>query len=145
MTEVYFFPVKTTSFSFFFFKGHRVSYGSSQAMGRIRATTASLRHSHSNAGSMSHLRPTHSSWQRQILNPLSEARDWTRIPMDTRGVVSSEPRSELRKLIELGFFHCLCSEWYKLKMFHWCPIDGMKLLLALQGQFCPQEAGVTCY
>ena len=25
----------------------------------------------------------HSSWQWQILNPLSEARDWTHIPMDT--------------------------------------------------------------
>ena len=71
-----------------------MAYGSSQARGRIRATGASLRHSHGNAGSELRLQPTpqltempdpshicnqhHSSRQCRILNPLSEARDRTR-------------------------------------------------------------------
>ena len=36
-----------------------------------------------------------SSWQRQILNPLSEARDRTRNLMDLVGFVTAEPRREL--------------------------------------------------
>ena len=39
------------------------------------ATAAGLHHSHSNARSKPHVRPTPSSGQHQILNPLSEARD----------------------------------------------------------------------
>ena len=50
-----------------FFRAARVTYGGSQARGRIRATDAGLHHS---------------SWQCLILNPLSEARDRTRIPID---------------------------------------------------------------
>ena len=50
-------------------------YGGSQARGLIGATTAG--HSHSNTGSKPHLRPTHSSQKRKILNPLSKTRDWT--------------------------------------------------------------------
>ena len=34
------------------------AYGGSQARGRIRATAAGLRHSHSNTGSEPHLHPT---------------------------------------------------------------------------------------
>ena len=45
-----------------------LTYGSSQARGRIRAAAAGLHHS---------------SQQRQILNPLSEARDQICILMDT--------------------------------------------------------------
>ena len=57
---------------------------SSQARGWIRATASSLHHSHSNTRSKSHLRPTPPhSWQRQILNPLREARDQNCILMDT--------------------------------------------------------------
>ena len=52
-----------------------------QARGQIRAVSASLCHSHSNGGSKLHLWLHHSS--RQILNPLSETRDQTRILMDT--------------------------------------------------------------
>ena len=43
--------------------------------GQIRAAAASLHHSHGNVESKPHLRPT--PQQRQILNPLSEARDQT--------------------------------------------------------------------
>ena len=37
----------------------------------------------------------HSSWQRWLLNPLSEARDRTCILMDTSQVVTTEPQQEL--------------------------------------------------
>ena len=40
----------------------------------------------------------HSSWQRQILNPLIEARDQTQVLMDTVWFVSAEPRRELQNL-----------------------------------------------
>ena len=43
---------------FFLFMAALVSYGGSQARGPIRATGASLLHSHSNARSESHLPPT---------------------------------------------------------------------------------------
>ena len=72
---------------FFFFllivKAAPVAYESSQARGQIRATAAGLHHSHSNVGSKPHLRPTQ---QRQILNPLSGARDRTHIFMDASGI-----------------------------------------------------------
>ena len=42
-------------FFFFFFRAAPVAYGNSQARGQIRATAASLYHSHSNAGSKLHL------------------------------------------------------------------------------------------
>ena len=52
-----------------------MAYGSSQAMGRIKAAATDLRHSHSylDLSCICHLR--HSSRQHQILNPLKEARD----------------------------------------------------------------------
>ena len=55
------------------------AYGGSQARGQIRA---SLHHSHSNEGSSRFCNLHHSSRQRRIINPLSEARDRTRILMD---------------------------------------------------------------
>ena len=42
----------------FFFRATPVAYGSSQAMGGIRAAAAGLHHSHSNAGSELGLRTT---------------------------------------------------------------------------------------
>ena len=42
----------------FFFRAAPMAYGSSPTRGRIRAVTASLHHSRSNAGSELHLRPT---------------------------------------------------------------------------------------
>ena len=59
------------SFLFFFFRVTPVAYGSSQARGGIEAAAAHLHQS---------------SWQHQILNPLSEARDQTFILMDTSQV-----------------------------------------------------------
>ena len=53
-----------------------MAHGDSQARGPIEAIAAGLRHSHSNAGSKL-VFDLHSSWQRQILNPLSKARDRT--------------------------------------------------------------------
>ena len=72
------------SFSFFIFLLFRAAptvYRGSQARGLIGATAASLHHSHSHARSEPD--PScvhdihHSSLQRQILNPLNEARDQT--------------------------------------------------------------------
>ena len=37
----------------------------------------------------------HSSWQCQSLNPLSKARDWTHVLMDTSLAVTAEPQWEL--------------------------------------------------
>ena len=69
---------------FYFVLGPQpTAYGSSQAGGRIRATTASLQHSHRNVGFKPHLWPTPQLKQCWILNPLSKARDWTHILMDT--------------------------------------------------------------
>ena len=66
------------SFIFFLFMATCVAYGSSQARGWIRASAASLHHSHSNTSSprsQLHLQPTHGLWQHQIINPLIKARD----------------------------------------------------------------------
>ena len=54
------------SLTFFFFRATPTAHGGSQARGRIRATATGL---------------YHSSCQRQILNPLSEARDRTHNPV----------------------------------------------------------------
>ena len=54
--------------NFFFFRAAPTAYGSSQTGGQIRAVASSL---------------YHSSWQRQIRDPLSKASDLTRILMDT--------------------------------------------------------------
>ena len=61
-------------FFFFSFLLYR-AYGSSQAMGQIKAGATDLCHSHSNLvlSCIYHLH--HSSRQRQILSPLKEARD----------------------------------------------------------------------
>ena len=65
-------------FFFVFSRATPMAYGDSQVRGLIRAVAAGLQRSHSNTGS--ELRVFilhHCSWQRQILNPLSEARDQT--------------------------------------------------------------------
>ena len=76
----------TFSFSFFFsfffvfcpFRAAPLAYGGSQARGLIGAVAAGLCQSHSNARSQLRLRYLHhSSWQRWVLNPLSEGRDRT--------------------------------------------------------------------
>ena len=78
-----------SGFAFFvcFFRAAPEAYGGPQARGQIRATAASLCHSHSNARSEPHLDHLHHrSWQRWILNPLSKARSQTGILMGTRWV-----------------------------------------------------------
>ena len=51
------------------FRATSVAYGNSQARDQIEAVATGL------TRSKLHLQPTPSSWQPQILNPLSEARD----------------------------------------------------------------------
>ena len=63
-----------------------MAYGGSQARGPVKAvayTTATA----TATGDLSHIcDPHHRSWQCQILNPLSEARDSTRVFMDASQV-----------------------------------------------------------
>ena len=79
--------IRSQFFGFcFFFLLFRVTptvYGGSQARDQIRATAAGKRHSHSKAGSELSVDLHHSSWQCQIPDPLSEARDQTRILVDS--------------------------------------------------------------
>ena len=64
-------------FVFLLFRAALEAFWGSQARGRIRATAASLHHSHGHTGSKPCLRlnTTYSAQQLQILNSLSEARD----------------------------------------------------------------------
>ena len=71
-------------FVYLLLRASHMAYGSSQARSQIRATAAILYHSHINLGSESLLRP---SWQRWIPDPLSEARDQTRILKDTSQIL----------------------------------------------------------
>ena len=79
--SLWIFPILiSVFFSFFFFRAAHVAYESSQARGWIGAVAAS----HSTAVS----RHPSRMWQCQILNPLSEARDWNCIHMDTNWVLN---------------------------------------------------------
>ena len=64
----------------------RMAYGSFQARGQIGAAADGLCHSHSNVDSEPICDLRHHSWQRQILNPLSKAKDQTQVLMDTSQV-----------------------------------------------------------
>ena len=83
-----YFPMSCSShIPCFVFKAASVAYGSFQAKGRIGVAAAGLHHSHRNIGSEPHLcNLHHSSWQFQIILPLSKDRDWTLILMDTSRV-----------------------------------------------------------
>ena len=70
-------------FFVFFFRATPTAYGSSQDRGWIRDVAAGLHHSHNNARFQLLCDLCHNSGQRQILNPLSKARDWTCILMDS--------------------------------------------------------------
>ena len=71
VTQFFFF------FFFFFFRATLLAYGGSQARGRIRAVALAYARA-TEAPDPSHIcKSHHSSQQRQILNPLSEARDRT--------------------------------------------------------------------
>ena len=75
-------------FIFCLFRTAPMAYGGSQARGQIRAVAPGLHHSHNHMGSKPCLQPTPQLTaigvtSSQILNPLTEARDWTYILMDT--------------------------------------------------------------
>ena len=73
-------------FFFFLFRATLVAYGNSQAPGQIRAAAACLHHSPVTWDPSSICGLQHSSRQCRILNPLSEAKDWTQILLDTSRV-----------------------------------------------------------
>ena len=73
---------------FCLFRATPVIYSSSWARDQIRTAAASLHHSHSNARSELHLQPMPHLWLLQILNVLSEVRDWIHILMGTSLVLN---------------------------------------------------------
>ena len=82
----------------FFFLLFRVTsevYGSSQAMGRIRAAAADLLHSHCKPDPSCICNLHCNSWQHRILNPLNEARDRTWVLMAR--FISASPQWEVQK------------------------------------------------
>ena len=78
-------PSTILFFLLFFLGATPTAYAGSQARSGSGAATASLHHSHSNAGSKPH-DLHHSSWQCQILNSLSGAGDRTHILKGTSWV-----------------------------------------------------------
>ena len=75
--------LKFFSFVLFFpFKAAPTAYGSSQAEGWISATAAAYTTATATGDPSLVCSLHHSSWQHQILNPLSETKDRTRILMD---------------------------------------------------------------
>ena len=74
--EVLQFLISFLLFFFLLFRAAPVAYGSFLARGQIRATAARTTTA---IRDLSHICNLHHSW---ILNPLSEARDWTHILMD---------------------------------------------------------------
>ena len=78
-----FLPPSLPPFLSLLFRSAFAAYGNSKARGQITPVAAGLHHSHSSSGSDCICNLHRSSWQRQILNPLSESRDRTSILMDT--------------------------------------------------------------
>ena len=94
---------------FFFFRAAPVAYGSFQARGWIGATTASLTTAAATPDPSFIWDPYHSSQQRWILNPLSEARVRTHNLMDpswVRWPLSHEGNSQELNFMMFVFF-CL--------------------------------------
>ena len=82
------------------------AHGGSQARGSIRPAPAGLHHSHSSARSEQNLGTMLSLQQRQLLNPLSKARDQTRILMET---MSGFSPTELQQELPFPIFRVLIS------------------------------------
>ena len=77
------------NFLSFFLTAALAANESSQARGQIGAAAGGLHHTATAMRYPSHICDLHhSSWQRLIPNPLSEARDGTHIPMDIRWVLN---------------------------------------------------------
>ena len=87
-------------FIYFIFSAAPAADGSCWARGRIGAAAASLCHATA-ISHLSHICNLHcSSWQRLIINPLSEARDRIHILMDTRQLFNPlSPNGNSRKVI----------------------------------------------
>ena len=96
-----------------------MAYGNFQARSQIGAVAAGLRHSHSHANSTpvpSQVWDLHyGSQQCWILNPLSKARDRTRILMDTSLDHYCWATGELHQIVLLTF-HCFCYDEWKIKL-----------------------------
>ena len=94
---------------FCLFKAAPMAHGGSQVRGPFRATAPGQYHSHSNTGSEHVCKLHHSSWQCQILNPLSKARDWICKLMDPSRIrfhsaTTGKPQKSFSNLkIEGGF------------------------------------------
>ena len=103
--------------SFCPFRAEPAAYGSSQVKGLIGAVAAGLYHSNSNNRSELRLQPHHSSRQHQILNPLRESRDRTRIIMDSNlfhfhcTVKRTPPKRFLGFFNDVYFFHY---RWFRV-------------------------------
>ena len=80
------FPPVKSKFFFVFFRVAPATYGGSQARGQTGAVATGLCHNIAMLGLSCICDLQHSSWQRQILNPLSEARDGTCVLMDANHI-----------------------------------------------------------
>ena len=113
----------SSSFFFFFllFRATLVAYGGFQTRGQIRATAASLCHSHHNTGSELCLQPNHSSWQHKMLNPLSKARNRTCNIMAPSQIHFPFPQWELLCIFSLEKCLLSCSAIFLLGcLFFYC-------------------------
>ena len=136
LTYVY---THTHSFFFFFLEagGAPAAYRSSQARGWIRATAASLCHSHSNARSKLYLWPilqAHSNTR--SLNPLSEARDGAHILMDSRQVLNllSHVGTPYYLFSNISFFKILFPSWSVPRDWPWFPVQHSRTSLLIHSK-----------
>ena len=69
-----------------------------------------------------------SFWQRQILNPLSKARDWTQILMDTSQVLDLLSQNRTSKDVFFCLFVCFClfAISWAIPMAYGCPRLGIQ-------------------
>ena len=111
------------------FRAIPAAYGSSQARGPVRATAANL-------WDLNLVCDLHqSSWQRWILSPLSKARDWTWVLMDTSQVryhwaMTGTPNAEIIWL------HCLVAWCFSSACFvrnpqGWNCLDAVNVVIIL--------------
>ena len=99
-----------------------MAYGNSQARGCIWAAAAGLCHRKRKAVSKLDLHC--SSWQRQLLNPLSEAKDWTHVLMDTSQVCYHWAATGILILL---FLITPSSQCFKLLLTIWdCAIPSIR-------------------